>query len=211
MKVSKRFLCMAGILCVMLLLSSCRGWRSEKPPVHPNVNLDFQAHYSAQELARNYPEGITAWGTEKRFADKDSASQYTQEELNLLEGKTSTGAWLVEAPIQVTMETMDRGEKYYNIHCAVCHTRTGDGTKGPMSKRGWVVPNIAQDSTAALTDGELFNIATYGIRSMPGYHKSISVEDRWAIVVYIRALQKMFRGNYEDVPSTHKDQLRESR
>ena len=206
MKIFSRIL---YICCVFVLLTSCRGWRSEKPPVHPNPNLDQQAHYVAQELSRDYPEGVTSWGTQDRFLSE--SNNMTKSDFAAKQGKTVSGAWLKSIPTNVDLDTLNRGEKVYNIQCAVCHTKVGNGLKSQITNRGWVVPNITQDSTTALSDGELYHIVRYGVRSMPGYAKAISEEDSWAVVAYVRALQKMFRGSYQDVPRTQRQQLRESK
>ncbi|RAP35807.1 quinol:cytochrome C oxidoreductase, partial [Candidatus Marinamargulisbacteria bacterium SCGC AAA071-K20] len=64
-----------------------------------------------------------------------------------------------------------------------------------------------QDLTVNRPDGELFDIVSNGVRTMPGYRKQVSEEDRWAIVVYLRALQKVQRGQIKDVPQQLRNKL----
>jgi hypothetical protein len=67
---------------------------------------------------------------------------------------------------------------------------------------GWVAPsNITQSSFARQPHGQLFNTITHGIRTMPGYGTQIKEFDRWAIVFYLRALQRSAHSRVDDVPA----------
>ena len=100
--------------------------------------------------------------------------------------------------LDITYDFVKNGQKNYNIHCAACHTQTGNGTKSIISQNGWVVSNILEDTTYQKTDNELYSIVDIGIRSMPGYGKKLTNEEMWEIVTYVRALQKIERvSNYE--------------
>ena len=95
--------------------------------------------------------------------------------------------------LDITYDFVKNGQKNYNIHCAACHTQTGNGTKSIISQNGWVVSNILEDTTYQKTDNELYSIVDIGIRSMPGYGKKLTNEEMWEIVMYVRALQKISR------------------
>ena len=108
---------------------------------------------------------------------------------------------------------MDRGEERFNIHCAACHGLGGDGdglvtTRSIELEQGtWVQPTSIH--TAAVIEqpvGRLYNTITNGIRKMPAYRELITVEDRWAIVLYIKALQRSRTATADDLPA---DKLRE--
>ena len=74
---------------------------------------------------------------------------------------------------------------------------------------GWVAPsNIGQESFAKQPHGQLFNTITHGIRSMPGYSAQIKEADRWAIVFYLRALQRSSHSTIDDVPAGDKPAVR---
>jgi mono/diheme cytochrome c family protein len=90
---------------------------------------------------------------------------------------------------------MQRGREQYNIHCAVCHGLDGYGGQGEqahgmLGRKGMVgIANYHQDKYRDMADGEIFNTISNGKNSMSAYGHQIKVQDRWAIVAYIRALQ----------------------
>lgn len=115
--------------------------------------------------------------------------------------------WGTGIPFPVNAEVMARGQERFLINCAVCHGATGGGN-GVTSKYGW--PNIANyhdERIVKMADGEIFNTITNGKNTMMGYGANISVEDRWAIVCYVRALQRAQRGKLEDLPPDQRTAL----
>ncbi|MEM8865123.1 MAG: quinol:electron acceptor oxidoreductase subunit ActD, partial [Planctomycetota bacterium] len=107
--------------------------------------------------------------------------------------------WTADFPeqVKITAEMMDRGEQRFNIYCATCHGLDGLG-KGLITLRAqaleqgsWVQPtSLHTDDVRNQPVGKLFHSISNGVRRMPGYGQQISVEDRWAIIMYIRALQR---------------------
>ena len=94
-------------------------------------------------------------------------------------------------PMQITKEDLDRGQERYNIYCSVCHGMTGYGD-GMVARRGFNKPspaNYHQDRLRQAPAGHFFDVMTNGWGAMPSYAQQVSVEDRWRIVAYIRALQ----------------------
>jgi mono/diheme cytochrome c family protein len=95
--------------------------------------------------------------------------------------------------VEVTEEFMQRGQQRFNINCAICHGQSGNGM-GAVSNY-WPTP-IANLHDPRLTDhaqtpnGALYHTITYGKGLMGPYGANLTVQDRWAIVAYIRALQK---------------------
>jgi mono/diheme cytochrome c family protein len=82
-----------------------------------------------------------------------------------------------------------RGQERFNIYCAPCHDMTGSG-HGMVVKHGMIPPpTFHQDRIRHMPDGQLFATISNGIRNMPAYGINVPVEDRWAIVSYVRALQ----------------------
>ena len=92
---------------------------------------------------------------------------------------------------ETTKAFIDRGHDQYNIYCSPCHGGLGDG-RGMIVSYGLVPPpNYHDDRLRNIEDGYIYDVATNGIRSMLGYKSQIPKDsDRWAIVAYIRALQK---------------------
>ena len=94
-------------------------------------------------------------------------------------------------PMQITKADLDRGQDRYNIYCSVCHGMTGYGD-GMVARRGFSKPSPAsyhQDRLQKAPVGHFFDVMTNGWGAMPNYAAQISVEDRWRIAAYIRALQ----------------------
>jgi mono/diheme cytochrome c family protein len=94
-------------------------------------------------------------------------------------------------PMKITKADLDRGEERYNIYCSVCHGATGYGD-GMIARRGFNRPspaNYHQDRLRQAPVGHFFDVMTNGWGAMPTYAQQVSVEDRWRIVAYIRALQ----------------------
>ena len=123
--------------------------------------------------------------------------------------------WIETLPIPVTMQLMERGRERFDVFCAPCHGLAGAGD-GMVAKRAeelqegtWTPPaSFHSELVRGRADGHLFNTITNGIRNMPAYAPQIPVEDRWAIVAYIRALQRSQGAPLEDVPADLRAQLR---
>lgn len=116
--------------------------------------------------------------------------------------------WGTGMPVEITPELIARGQERYAISCAVCHGATGAGT-GIAGKYGLVaIANLHQDRIRQMADGEIFNTITNGKNTMMGYGDRIQVPDRWAIIAYIRALQKSQGGaTINDVPPAERAAL----
>ena len=94
-------------------------------------------------------------------------------------------------PMPITKTDLDRGQERFNIYCSVCHGMTGYGD-GIVARRGFNKPSPAsyhQDRLQTAPVGHFFDVMTNGWGAMPSYASQVSVEDRWRIAAYIRALQ----------------------
>lgn len=171
-----------------LFMLSCRGQVSEKPPIHPNPNMDFQERYNAQEVNPFFEDSMAmrppVEGTIARGMLKQDDAYYR--------GMNENGDLVEDIPVEVTKEFIYRGKERYDIYCSVCHGGTGDGRGIIMTGQyGYVpAPSFHTDNIRQMPDGHFFSAITNGIRTMPSYAAQIKVEDRWAIVAYIRALQR---------------------
>ena len=94
-------------------------------------------------------------------------------------------------PFAITMEVLNRGQERYQIFCSVCHGMTGYGD-GIVERRGFNQPrpvSYHQDRLRQAPVGHFFDVVTNGWGAMPSYASQVPVDDRWAIIAYIRALQ----------------------
>jgi len=107
----------------------------------------------------------------------------------------------------VTAELLQRGQERYTIFCGVCHGASGAGN-GVAGQYGLVaIASLHQDRLREMADGEIYNTITHGKNTMLGYGASIPLDDRWAIVAYVRALQLSQNATLNDVPSDERSKL----
>ncbi len=177
----------AGIFAIGALLVGCRGTISEKPPIHPNMNMDQQPRKEAQEENNFFEDGRSM----RQPVEGTVARGFRKADYEYYEGVDANGNWVAEAPVEFTQSFLYRGKERYEIYCTPCHGITGDGLGIIMTGQyGYVpAPTYHQKRLREATDGELYSAIYNGVRNMPSYAHQIKVEDRWAIVGYIRALQ----------------------
>ncbi len=190
-----------SILVVGLLttfqVGCTRGRPKTKPPIHLNPNMDSQEKFKPYEANPLFSDGTTMRspvpGTVARGDLLLKTPFYT--------GKNGDGTFVEKSLLPVTRETLARGEERFNIYCAVCHGRLGDG-QGIITRYKYPLPptSFHSDRLRDLPDGYFFDVITHGVRNMPSYHHQIPVKDRWAIVNYLRALQYSQNARAEDIP-----------
>lgn len=176
-----------GILVVGLMLAGCRGTISDKPAIHPNMNMDQQERKEAQEVNNFFEDGRSM----RPPVEGTVARGYRKADLAYYEGVDASGDWIAENPMDVTRSFLYRGQERYDIFCAPCHGKVGDGLGIIMTGQyGYVpAPTFHQDRLREAPDGEIYSAIYNGVRNMPSYAHQVPVEDRWAIVSYVRALQ----------------------
>ncbi|MGZ3687113.1 MAG: c-type cytochrome [Bdellovibrionota bacterium] len=101
-------------------------------------------------------------------------------------------------PVRPVKDVLVRGQAVFNTYCIVCHGPAGEGD-------GYIVPkfprppSLQSDKIRAWTDGHLYWIVTAGRNLMPSYASQISTGDRWALIHYVRALQRSKHPSQEDL------------
>lgn len=117
------------------------------------------------------------------------------------------GVPVSEFPFAITRKELDRGESRFNIYCAPCHSRLGDG-RGMVVQRGFrQPPSFHIDRLRQAPPGYVFDVVTNGFGVMPDYRAQLTVEDRWAVVAYLKALQLSQNATMADVPEAERGQL----
>lgn len=200
-----RQLITASLLVGALLLGGCRGTTSDRPPIHPNPNMDYQNRFDPQEsnpfFADNAAMRQPPSGTVARGLLRADARYY--------DGRTDDGEYVEQMPVPVTQALLERGQDRYEIYCTMCHGAAGDGNGIIMTGESRVTgegygytpaPTYHNERLRGVTDGYIYDVVANGIRNMPGYAQQISVADRWAIVAYVRALQRSQNADAADVP-----------
>lgn len=115
-----------------------------------------------------------------------------------------TTNWVPVNPVPITRQLLERGQQRYQINCLPCHGPAGDG-KGITSKYGMVgMANFHDQKFINMCDGEIFNTITYGKNLMGSYGANVTVEDRWAVIAYVRALQLSQLATADEVPEPYR-------
>lgn len=121
-------------------------------------------------------------------------------------GKMGT-SWGTGIPVAVTQQLLKRGQERFNITCAMCHGATAAGN-GITKQYGLnTVVSLLDDRIRKMADGEIFNTITNGKNTMMAYGPNLMVADRWAIIAYLRALQRAQGATIADVPPEHRADL----
>jgi mono/diheme cytochrome c family protein len=117
------------------------------------------------------------------------------------------GRWGTGIPLEVTPDLMERGRQRFNITCAMCHGATATGN-GITKQYGLAtVVTLQDDRIRNMADGEIFNTITNGKNTMMAYGPNVTVSDRWAVIAYLRALQRSQNASIADVPEEHRAEL----
>jgi mono/diheme cytochrome c family protein len=115
--------------------------------------------------------------------------------------------WGTGIPVEINTQLLQRGQQRFNITCAMCHGATATGT-GITKQYGLAtVVTLQDDRIRKMADGEIFNTITNGKNTMMAYGPNIMVADRWAIIAYLRALQRSQTAAIADVPREHQAEL----
>jgi len=169
----------------------CRGETSTNPPIIPERNMFIQQRYNPQARSLFFADGRTMRKpVEHTFAREMIVDSETANgEFADGSGFVPTTPSGVIAQLGGADAAVHRGQERYNIYCRPCHDAAGMG-KGTAVKRGMAAPPSLHDPRIrTMPDGQMFASISNGVRNMPAYAYSIPVNDRWAIVNYVRALE----------------------
>ena len=170
-----------------LALAGCvRGCTSSLPPIHINPSMDNQPKLLPQTESTFFYDGASM----RAPVPGTVARGELREDPRLFEGKDASGAFLARSPVPVDEALLERGRDRYAIYCAPCHDARGDG-RGILFRRGNVpTASFHQEKILSYPDGQIFDVITNGVGLMPAYRWPIPPRDRWAIVAWVRELQK---------------------
>ncbi len=93
-------------------------------------------------------------------------------------------------PLKPTHEVLERGQAVYNTYCIACHGPQGDGDGPVAPKLGQRPPPLYSDKVTGWPDGRIYHVIMMGQNIMPSYASQIAAGDRWAIIHYLRVIQK---------------------
>jgi mono/diheme cytochrome c family protein len=211
-----------------LLIARSRGTTSASPRLYVFSEMFFQPKFKPQTTSSLFADGRAmrppVAGTVARGElQADERIHQGIEPGGAANRKPGPGEkpevvepnWTTQVRVPVSLPLMERGRQQFNIFCATCHGRAGDGD-GLVSQRAvrlqqgtWVPPtSLHAEPVRQQPVGKLFHTITHGIRKMPAYGQQIAVRDRWAIVLYVKALQRSQSGSLDDVPVEEQPKLR---
>lgn len=204
---------------VVVLLFSILGLRGTKF-THPPMDVFPEWLFPGMKYQPKYrPQGSSAFFADGR-ADRPlppgvvpsaygPLGQPLRADRHLAEGKTASGEFArgFPAEIHVDMTLLKHGQDRFTIYCSPCHGRLGDG-QGITKKYGMgATPTYQDDRIRNMPEGEIFNTITHGKGNMLSYADKLTVEDRWAVIAYVRALQRAQMGTVADVPLADRKEL----
>ena len=196
------------VVATVVSILGFRGSTSKNTPIEIFPDMDRQAKYKPQVAnnfyADNRADRLPVQGTALRGNGLDLDNVFSHEpnfgSTAFRTGKTDEGEWVSSIPEEagIDMSLMRLGREGYDIHCAVCHGKYGNG-RGVTAQFGLAPRNLSDPSqsgtyletAAPWTDGQIYHAISNGSASqiMLGLKDKLSPRERWAIVLYLRALQ----------------------
>ncbi len=172
------------------LASACRQDMHDQPRFEP---LEASPLFADGRASRPRVPGTVARGERSWDA-------------HFQEGKVA-GEFAATLPIEVTLDVLRRGRERYDIFCSSCHDRAGTG-QGIVVLRGLKQPpSLHVERLRSAPPGYLFDVITRGFGAMVDLADKIPPADRWAIVAYVRALQRSQNATIADVPEPDRARL----
>ena len=183
-----------GASALLLTVGACRQDMHDQPKYRGLRGSDFFANgQSARPLIAN-----------------TIARGHLNEDRLLMTGKDGANLTTV-FPFPVTEQVMARGQERFNIYCSPCHGQTGMGD-GMIVRRGFRrPPSFSEERLRTAAVGHFYDVITNGLGVMPDYQTQVPVNDRWAIVAYVRALQLSAYAPLDVVPAADRGKLDENR
>jgi mono/diheme cytochrome c family protein len=161
------------------------------PVLPPMVHMFEQPRVGPQQASTFFKDG--------RAMRMPVAGTVAQGHLPYLATNEGEAAALVN-PLPRTEVVLERGQKVYGVYCAVCHGATGNGVPTLTAAYGAKPANLVADPVASYTDGRLYHTLMVGKNAMPSYAVDIPEGDRWAVVHFLRVLQRSQNAKDEDIP-----------
>jgi mono/diheme cytochrome c family protein len=199
----------AFALIPFAIAAKARTSHSSEPHIHIFPDMDFQPKYKSDQAM-----DLFADGRENRGELAGTVARGSLNADDLFYRGLDNGAWATGFPKQldVNEQLMKRGKNRFEIYCTPCHGYDGRGmgavpTRVAAGGGAWQARNLVDAANPVVIDmpnGQLFNTISNGYNTMMGYAAQIPYADRWAIVLYVRALQRSQNASLEDIPADHR-------
>jgi mono/diheme cytochrome c family protein len=196
---------LAFLVVAVLSLAGFRGCTSTRSPIELIDDMVRQPKYKAQARSAFFADGRT----DRPLPPNTVARGDLQSDDHRYLGKNADGSFArgFPAALPVTHELIARGQQRFTIYCAPCHGALGDGQGITKAYGMAATPTYHDDRLRQMAEGEIFATITKGKNTMMPYADKLPADDRWAVIAYLRALQRSQNGREADVPASARAQL----
>lgn len=208
------YLALLFIVITGVSVMGFRGSESTRPPLEVFPDMDRQDKYKPQSDSaffgdgrtdRPIPSGVVPFGRTALTAE----GKFLAADDHLYRGASADGSYAAGFPAEVEVNAafLALGKVKYNIYCTVCHGATGDGNGITKQYGMGATPTFHDARLRGVPEGEIYHVITAGKGNMLSYADKIEPADRWAVVAYVRALQRAQTGTADDVAPAFKPEL----
>jgi len=207
------YLITAFLTVLTVSIFGFRGRTFTRPPMDVFPEWAFPGMKYQPKLTQQVPSDFFADGRSDRAAPPNTvatsygpAGQPLKNDDFLYLGKAPDGSFAKGFPaaIRVDMKLLERGRDRFTIYCAPCHGAVGDGNGITKTYGMGATPTYHDDRLRKMAEGEIFNTITNGKGQMNPYADKLKPADRWAVIAYVRALQRAQSGTLADVPEDYR-------
>lgn len=209
-------LILAVLALIVIGVAGRRGDLTRNRPIQIFPDMKRQLKLRPQTANGHFANGLSSQLPQPGTIAQEKPTKvmgkevYSFQDVPMNTGReTGTTNFVELSPVPVTGELLARGQQRYTIYCAPCHGQTGEGN-GITKKIGAmaIVANLHDKAIVVQPDGAIFNTVSNGKGVMQGYAPQITVEDRWAIIAYLRALQLSRLGSVDDLAPETRTKLK---
>lgn len=191
-----------------------RGSETPRPPLEVFPDMDRQPKYKHQAESKFFadgradrpaPAGVVPFGRTSRAAEQ----KFLAGDDHLYRGLAADGSFAKGFPasLELNAKFLETGQLKYTIYCAPCHGAVGDGAGITKQYGMGATPTYHDDRLRKIAEGDIYHTITAGKGTMMSYADKLEPAERWAVVAYVRALQRAQTGTAADVVPAHKSEL----
>ena len=210
-----------AFLCLLTIsVMGFRGMNANQPPIEIFPDMKRQAKFKPQAPSKFFGDGradrLPVPGTVPygrsaipKPGQEDAADpDFLRADDVHYAGKNADGSFVRGFPVEVSDKLVRRGQNRFQIYCQPCHGALGDGN-GITKQYGMIAtPSYHDDRIRTMAEGEIFNTITHGKNTMSSYADKLSPDERWAVIAYVRALQRAHHATIDDVPLENRGDLK---
>ncbi|HEV8540778.1 MAG TPA: cytochrome c [Verrucomicrobiae bacterium] len=201
------FLAVLLIAAIVVSMAGFRGRASRRPPIEIFSDMDRQPKIRPQTPSEFFADGKASRPPVEGTVARDSHFLDAPIDTGIVSISAGATNYLSTNALPVTEQLMARGRQRFEINCSPCHGLTGEGNGVVKSFGLATIRSLHEPRIVEMGDGEIFHVITEGRATMGAYGPNVTVEDRWAIVAYVRALQLARLGLPDDLPADQRTAL----